>query len=360
MNIKRILQNILLMALSLAAIFIVLEGGLRVFKNKIQSKEFRTAIATLAFYKAAYPIEYDESLGWIPKPGISGKENVWGTDVTILDNSIRSNGRHKPVKKDDVVIVAVGDSYTFGDEVSDQYTWPALLESNTSAVVINGGVFGYGLDQSFLRAEKLVEEYSPDILIVSFIMDDISRCTLSVRMGAPKPYFEVITDNMKNSWYLKLKNVPVPKVHSKSLFRQLFEKSYLMHFIMIRINPEFWLLGTHADSRQVHKQGFQVAQGIVRELEEIAVKKNLRIILLAQYNKELHPLEVKRIGNLFSLVNKTRIQTLDLYPYLKEIKLKNPDEYSLYFDKTGHMTAFGNMFVASVIKDYIFISGKIQ
>ena len=44
--------------------------------------------------------------------------------------------------------MAVGDSFTFGDEVNDGQTWPAQLQQLTGRRVINGGVSGYGFDQT--------------------------------------------------------------------------------------------------------------------------------------------------------------------------------------------------------------------
>ena len=52
-------------------------------------------------------------------------------------------------------ILAVGDSFTFGDEVNDGQTWPAQLQLLTGRRVLNGGVSGYGFDQIVLRAEQL-------------------------------------------------------------------------------------------------------------------------------------------------------------------------------------------------------------
>ena len=71
--------------------------------------------------------------------------------------------------KDKLRILILGDSFTFGDEVSDNETWPAVLEKIANKKVVNGGVFGYGIDQSFLRMKVLVAKYNPDIVIFSFI-----------------------------------------------------------------------------------------------------------------------------------------------------------------------------------------------
>jgi hypothetical protein len=64
-----------------------------------------------------------------------------GTTITILEDGIRSNGRGE-VRDATEPILAVGDSFTFGAQVSDWETWPAQLEKLTGGRVINGGVLG--------------------------------------------------------------------------------------------------------------------------------------------------------------------------------------------------------------------------
>ena len=57
---------------------------------------------------------------------------------------------------DGPLTLAAGDSFTFGDEVNDDESWPAALEQLTGRRVINAGVPGFGLDQAVLRAEQLM------------------------------------------------------------------------------------------------------------------------------------------------------------------------------------------------------------
>ena len=67
------------------------------------------------------------------------------------------------------MILAVGDSFTFGDRVSDHETWPAQLERLTGRQVLNAGVFGYGVDQAYLRAVALLETYDTDLVVLALI-----------------------------------------------------------------------------------------------------------------------------------------------------------------------------------------------
>src|SRR3546814_16101407 len=61
-------------------------------------------------------------LGYVPEPDYDGTANAWNTRVTIDSASLRQNAPDRPVPKP-VAVLAVGDSYTFGDEVrSEEHT----------------------------------------------------------------------------------------------------------------------------------------------------------------------------------------------------------------------------------------------
>jgi len=106
-------------------------------------------------------------------------ENFW---LRIDDDlgwvaPIRSPGEHTKKKAEGTTrIVAFGDSFTYGDEVEMEETWPFLLEDMLPGIeVLNFGVPAYGLDQAYLRYRLEGKEYDHDILIIGFIIEDEYR-----------------------------------------------------------------------------------------------------------------------------------------------------------------------------------------
>jgi hypothetical protein len=88
-------------------------------------------------------------------------------------------------------IVAIGDSFTFGDEVDDRDTFPAALERDLSAgEVLNLGVHGYGHDQMLLRLRREGLAFAPDIVLLGWVDTDADRDLLDFRDYA-KPRFEL-------------------------------------------------------------------------------------------------------------------------------------------------------------------------
>jgi len=206
---------------------------------------------------------------------VSGRDNPWRTLVTITSDGVRSNGAPPPAAGP--VVLAVGDSFTFGDEVDDAETWPSHLERLLGRPVVNGGVFGYGFDQIALRAEQLLDRLAPEVLIVSIVADDVLRCEYSYRY-AWKPYFEIVDGA------LALRNVPVPTpdraTPGESALRRVLRASFLADFVLRRIDPEDWLL---PDSIRVHRRGVEVGRLLVDRLAARAQREGVALLLVLQW-----------------------------------------------------------------------------
>jgi hypothetical protein len=138
---KKIFFPLLTMALSFLLSFVIGEIGYRFYLFGLGDKFLAsfTDEETRNLMRRAYPIELDRRFGWIPSSKYNGKRNIFNSRLTVLEDSTRSNGKTGPLLPD-CKIVAVGDSFTFGDEVSDGRSWPAHLERNLRCRVVNGGV----------------------------------------------------------------------------------------------------------------------------------------------------------------------------------------------------------------------------
>src|SRR5262245_20860415 len=189
-------SRIALTAMSLCLTILGLELGLRMYHGKV----FHFESLTVEDGRRVGRMKYDPQLGWVPKTGQLGK----GWTSHVDDAGLRSNGRS--VSPQGRPILAVGDSYTFGDDVSDAETWETYLEEALNKPVLNAGVSAYGIDQAVLRAELLLDKCHPDIVLLSFISDDIDRAEFSYfSYGGWKPYFEFANGS------ITLRNVPVPQ-----------------------------------------------------------------------------------------------------------------------------------------------------
>ena len=149
---------------------------------------------------------YHPTRGWAVMPDIKNMTPFGrGKFVNTNSKGLRGNAEYEyartPGKQR---ILVLGDSFTFGTDVSDAETYSHDLESalpNTE--VLNLGVQGYGQDQMLLYLKEEGVKYRPDIVILGFAYMDTNR-NLWKFFAFAKPKFEAAPDG------LKLTNVPVP------------------------------------------------------------------------------------------------------------------------------------------------------
>ncbi len=283
--------------------------------------------------------KYDPTLGWLPLSNVSVSK--WGSQVKTLDDGIRSNGA-PTVLNDHAPILALGDSFTFGDQVSDDKTWPSYLEQLTHRKVYNAGVSSYGIDQVVLRLEKenLIKKYNPKIIILSIIYDDILRCMQTVRHGDSKPYFTLKNDE------LVLQKQPASETVRLDWFRNIFGYSYICHKLMSDRFPDYWFRGTSREFRTIPGDSLKITELLFDRFMRSTQSKD--VIFLIQ--------ERARWGDLESLIDYIRktypkVHVVYLTPTLIHLENTNPQEYDSFF--YGHMTAVGNKFVAEILAKYI-------
>jgi lysophospholipase L1-like esterase len=142
--------------------------------------------------QAAHPMiatdRYDEELGWHPLPHLD--QVVKGAQLTTNGQGFRALADFSPRSPAGVRrVVALGDSFTFGEDVADEEAWPRILERQLpDTEVLNLGVHGYGHDQMLLLLRRQGIALRPDTVLLGFVGLDLSRNRLDFR-DAAKPRF---------------------------------------------------------------------------------------------------------------------------------------------------------------------------
>jgi hypothetical protein len=139
------------------------------------------------------PPTFDPMLGWTAKPRTS--DNPLG-----LVHS-------PPYRLDDLKrkpsLLFLGDSFVAGTTRLEQ-TLPYQLGTMLPGLsVINAGVPGYGLDQTYLHLRTLVGYFDHPHVLVGILFNDIDRVAYAVHASV-KPYFELDGDRLVE------RNVPIP------------------------------------------------------------------------------------------------------------------------------------------------------
>ncbi|MGH8490566.1 MAG: SGNH/GDSL hydrolase family protein [Gammaproteobacteria bacterium] len=122
---------------------------------------------------------YDAQLGWKPGPNRRSADGLYFSSLEgIRAPSPDVSFGDLPPKR---LIAVLGDSFAFGERVRYEDAFPAQLEESLGPQyrVLNFGVSGYGVDQSYLRYISDVLSWKPEIVVFSFVWHDLVR-TMSV------------------------------------------------------------------------------------------------------------------------------------------------------------------------------------
>jgi len=291
---------------------------------------------------------YDPDLGWIQRTGFKSRS------VNTLLHGVRANGMGESAIRPGGVL-AVGDSFTAGTEVSDAETWPAQLERLIGEPVINAGIPGYGTDQIVMRAEQLLAIVRPRVLLVDFLSQDILRSGYS-NYGAPKPYYTIEDDR------LVLHNSPVPVQSSgfanslTAAIKSVVGYSFAAHQIMMAFAPDSWLASGKQSFTRITNDPSEVTCRLLQRLKLRTESLGTRMLLVMQYGGDAvrawtapsdDAVPVKACAHAMG------IQTVDEFDSLKAVYRADPETLKTYYamtgDAYGHMSARGNRHVAGLI-----------
>lgn len=277
---RRRLAKVALAPIAFVVALLCAEGALRLYHGELFTWENLRSHFWVRKLVGKPADVYDAHLGWVPEPGTyehagTTASPAWST--AIGPDRLRTNGGERPAGRP---LLAVGDSFTFGNEVDDGETWPAYLEQILDRAVLNGGTSSYGLDQVVMRAEQLLVEHQPEVVVLAYIGDDIQRCQLSF-YTTWKPYFDIADGE------LVLRNSPVPP---GSTVNGVWEPapppelgwvgySYVARSLLLRLDRNWWIYGMGRE----HKRGHEVASLLLRRIARSAREHGAKLVVARLY-----------------------------------------------------------------------------
>jgi len=194
----------------------------------------------LAGYEAIYEVyskpsifwRHDSLLGWSHQPDSSGTyvgPRPWPIEFRTPVR-INSEGLRGPeitaLPPDGVRILFLGDSVVAAFEVAYESTFVALVGQRLQRhfalpiQVLNGGVRGYGTDQSYLYYRERGRLLRPDLVVLVHSLNDLTNNMTLHRMRRPfgKPAFALTKTG------LSLRGSPVPRYPLCSAW--IFDEKY--------------------------------------------------------------------------------------------------------------------------------------
>jgi lysophospholipase L1-like esterase len=333
-----------LLAASIVATLVVLELGCRLALGGQYLRHWPNLVLDLREGTARYAqqvLSHDPELGFTPRPG-----NV-RPDGTHDADGMRSTPPLAGVA-DRPLLLATGDSFTYGEEVDDAETWPSQLQTLLRVRVVNGGVGSYGLDQIVLRTERLARTLRPQAIVVSFIADDLRRNELSRFVGLDKPHFVPTADGLA----LTPGPVPLPRParQSLSVWHHALGWSALLDAVLSRIGwPEDW---PYDSVRALPPgSGERMACPLMKRLATLAVP----LLVVAQYDPaawqgDATAAEQRRQAKaVLHCAEQAGLAVLDTYDTFTTAAGRQATQQ--LFAPQDHLDARGNAIIARAVAD---------
>jgi peptidoglycan/LPS O-acetylase OafA/YrhL/lysophospholipase L1-like esterase len=133
-------------------------------------------------------LQPDAELGWKLAPSRQTRLRWESYDYVVTANSLGFPGPDYPMTKPAATsrILTVGDAFTSAEGVDTNDAWPRLLEKelagrlgDRSVQVLNFAITGYGPNQYAAVVEHFAPQYQPDVIIVSFFVNDFEDALIS-------------------------------------------------------------------------------------------------------------------------------------------------------------------------------------
>jgi hypothetical protein len=300
---------------------------------------------------------YDETLGWRVKPNYQRTSIASGKTVSYSSDAYGNRlpgGLDRPLPQH--AILAVGDSFTAGEEVSDAESWPAFLESLTGAPVVNAGCGAWGTDQIVMRAGQMIDVAHPKTLILSFFWRDIERAEFASFSGAYKPYYTV------DAGKLTLHNVPVPRyeggIGEPGPVRNVLGYSYLAVWVANRIGFTDWLRSWAVSAKRATPEGTGtgVTCQLLKQSKERTDREQIRSLVVMEYSsQDFGSAKPAQASAVLACARDLGYELVDIWDRLADVHASDKQRFRSMFvyheqDGTlGHMSAEGNRLVATEV-----------
>jgi hypothetical protein len=133
---------------------------------------------------------YDPQTGWAIGPNRQSSDGRYRSGPEGLRTSeVGESFAELPRRR---LVAVMGDSFAFGEEVLNRDTFATKIQEGLGSDyrVLNFGVPGFGVDQSYLRYLHHAMPWRPDIAVLTFVWHDLFR-TYSVYTAIAFPHWDM-------------------------------------------------------------------------------------------------------------------------------------------------------------------------
>jgi lysophospholipase L1-like esterase len=311
----------------------------------------------------------DDTLGWRMLPNM---EDSWG-DVVVRTNNRGLRGPDVAYDNPPGIrrILYLGDSVTFGfmvDRYQDTYPFVvgSLLSDSTGIEIetVNAGVGGYSPWQQYLYLQREGIKYDPDLVVLSFVLNDVTEKFRLVRYGGSdesnqlqRSYYSWIDRCLSRSGLAyQVQNI-TRKVKAR---RRLGEDLQLGAVKQQALDVE--KLITHPDQENV-QLAWQITLENVANIADFCAERDIPFLLIVfpfQIQVYDGPGMSAPQDRLVSWADEYGVAHLDLLPILDDLRVFDRVNPKRMFLDEDHLSVRGHKLCARAIGNRILETGWLD
>jgi hypothetical protein len=265
-------------------------------------------------------LRYDPFLGYAPQENMISANGWWQTNNLGARATVNTPKRKKP---GEIRMLVFGDSFAVGSRLPYEDVWSTQLDSKHDELeVVNFGVDGYSMGQSYLRYQDIKNKVDHDIVLLMFVPSSDLWRDINIRrdLGGDWDIYWLMPRYYLDRGTLKLVQKPLETDTSNEIAsEEALEEELRNH---LRLYDRFYL-GSKYEEPQI------IGRSIIYKLLAVIIYKYQRdrlfdrmlypdseALLVSEKIFEVMNDEVKREGKDFILV---------ILPWQSDLKLIEQD-----------------------------------
>ncbi len=254
-------------------------------------------------------------------------------------------------------VLVIGDSISFGGNVSLEQNFAVLLENqlreklNIEIDIWNSGTPGYNTTQEAILLDDIGPEINPDLVIVQFCMNDYKLAPILNSKNVLE-YREAGKSDKKSNFFL------TTLVQSKALF---FLKAKIIE--IQKTHPEWFPKWLHYIRYVTKKKGWERAKESLVTIHEWTHKRDIALLLVIfPFEQQLRISDNTPQRDLASFAKLQGIHYLDLYDSFKlhckdglfiDYSVIHKTADKVHLNENGHILASQEI-ASTILRNYSY------
>ncbi len=308
---------------------------------------------TYAVNKDVSLFQKDKLLGWRLKPNAASNPDA---PVRVNRHGLRGPDREYRKREGVTRILFLGDSIPYGLRLPYDDTFPRRVEilmnqeRDRPVECINAGIPGYSTWQEYQFFENEAYRYNPDIVVLSFCLNDVLHTYTGLHFGDygvddPVPYIE-------ENWIDYITHRSAIVLVGKSIYHRIRFGKTLKENAIYREGLDVAALFEKETYPEI-KQAWSDTQYYIQKIADRCEREKARLILILFPYIYIMPTDERTVFSPKPMAEYSRrkgIPVIEVWPLIEQdMKEQGIQKLNHYFQDHCHPTADGNRLVAESI-----------